>query len=170
MSKTSWQFIAILSISLMVLTICVIVWLGLAFWSNIKAISSSQLVCLAGRSQLDSIAAATMVGRLDVVSFALTMLGVFIAIFAVAGFWMIRRDVLDQVERIAADEARRYVQELYADKDKRDGNKGGKPGVLDYIKGNVERLWRRNEVVKFDPSAVSLEGAVEEKGGSGEKS
>lgn len=154
----------------MALLICCVVGFALVFWSNLQAIRSTQFVCLAGRSQLDSIAAATMIGRLDVVSFALTMLGIFLAVFAVAGFWMIRRDVLDQVERIAANEARSYVQALYAIPEKMDGNKGGKSGILDYIKESVTQIWPKNRGRKFDPSSVSVAGAFEDKGGSDEES
>lgn len=123
MTKLWWQIVAILSVSVSIL-LSAIVGYGLwAFKGNLAAVAEGQGVCLAGARAYDSIAAAMMVGRLDQISFLLTAGGVLLGVFALIGFWMIRREALDEAARVAADTAREVANQFFDGK-----NNSGTPG------------------------------------------
>lgn len=169
MSKGWWQLTAGAMVAVNVGILSALTYFLVAFKSNLDAVAESQYTCLAGRDAFDSIAAAEMVGRLDVASFILTMIGLFLAIFAFVGFWMIRREVVDQAAQIAANEARKVAQTIYANQPPPE-QKGDKPDILSYIKNKFWRFSKPERSVQFDPSSVSTQGAVEETGDSDEKS
>lgn len=169
MSKGWWTTVAAISLALNTVLVCGLIYLIWAYGSNLEAIQESQNVCLVGRRGFDSIAAAQMIGRLDQVTFVLTMGGLLLALFAFIGFWMIRREVIDQAAAIAADEARAVAQELYAQEDKAREQKDDKPDKLSYMIEGVRSLFRRKPDGKFDPSQVSTAGAQEQLEDSDEK-
>lgn len=169
MSKGWWSTVAAISLALNTILVFGLVYVAWAYGSNLDAIQQSQNICFVGREGFDSIAAAQMIGRLDHVTFVLTMGGLLLALFAFIGFWMIRREVIDQAAVIAADEARSVAQEYYAREDKVREQKGDKPDKLSYLIDGVRNLFRRKPVGKFDPTEVSTAGAKEQLGDSDDK-
>lgn len=163
MSLKSWRFIALIALTVSVTLSVSVIWIALAFGSNLRKISEGASVCLAGQRSYDSIAAAQMIGRLDLVSFLLTVGGLLLAVFAFMGFWMIRREALDEAARVAADEARRIAQNYYAAAPAAKTN-GDNFNPSPHIGGASEAQ------SSFDPSKVSIAGAVEETGATDAKS
>jgi len=82
---------------------------------------------------------------------------------------MIRREVLDQATQVAADEARKVAQTIYAENPTLE-QKGDKPDILSYTKDKVWPFSKRKRNIQFDASNVSTQGAVEETGDSDEES
>lgn len=169
MTKGWWAAFAAASLAINALFVGGFIYLLWAYGRNLEAIDQSQFVCLMGREGFDSIASAEMIGRLDHVTFLLSMGGLLFALFAFMGFWMIRREVLDQAEAVAADEARRVSQELYAKQAVGPEQKDDKPDKLSYILGKVWPFKKPPRGRQFDPSKVSTEGAEEQLGDSDEK-
>lgn len=161
MEKGGWQLIALISLAINSVVVALLVYWALAFRSNLGELASNEPVCLAGRARFDSIAAAQMIGRLDLVSMLLTLGGMALAIFAFVGFWVIRREVLDQASKVAAEEARTVAERYYSKDIGRNQAAGDKFSIMDYI-GNRLRPKGRQEPATLDPSAISVAGAIEE--------
>lgn len=62
------------------------------------------------------IAAAQMIGRLDSVSFLLTVGGIFMAIFAIIGWSFVKSEAREIAREVALEEARKIAQNYYATK------------------------------------------------------
>jgi len=169
MSKGWWTAFASVSLGINGLFLGGFIYLLWAYGRNLKAIESSQVMCLAGREDFDSIASAQMIGRLDQVTFLLSMGGLLFALFAFMGFWMIRREVLDTAERVASEAARDVAQSYYAKQAPSTEQKDDKQDKLSYILGRVWPFRKPARDQQFDPSNVSTEGAEEEFGDSDEK-
>ncbi|ROT94774.1 hypothetical protein EB810_06305 [Altererythrobacter sp. FM1] len=168
MTKGWWTAFASVSLAINGLFIGGFVYLLWAYGRNLKAIENSQFMCLADRKGFDSIAAAEMIGRLDQVTFLLSMGGLLFALFAFMGFWMIRREVLDTAERVAGEAAREAAQVYYA-KQPQPEQKDDKQDKLSYILGKVWPFNKPPRGRQFDPAQVSTEGAEEQLGDSDEK-
>lgn len=140
-----------------------VIWIALAYGSNLRKITEGASVCLAGQRSYDSVAAAQMIGRLDLVSFLLTIGGILLAVFAFMGFWMIRREALDEAARVAADEVRRIAQDYFA------ATPSAKTSG-DNLQPSRHTEGTPQTQSSFDPSKVSIAGAVEETGATDAKS
>lgn len=145
------------------LAINLLVSLGLAFglWAysdNLRLIADGQPVCLAGYRSYDSIAAAQAIGRLDLVSFMISVGGLFLAFFAFIGFWMIRREALDEAQRCATDTAAKVAREYFGAENKNGTKRDDKSTVGSHI------VDQSGSAVPLDPSQVSTAGAKEETG------
>lgn len=92
------------------------IYVVLAFKSNIDVISSGAPICLAGMREYDSIAAAQAIGRLDLVSFLLTTGGILLGIFSLIGFWIIRREAMEEARTAALTETRNFLSRFDIDK------------------------------------------------------
>jgi len=106
-SADIWRIIALWSVGASVVLSAGLVYFFFAFRSNLGVILDGAPLCLAKARSFDSIAAAQAVGRLDLVSFLLTMGGLFIAVFSLFGFWIIRREALEEAREAAIEEVRR---------------------------------------------------------------
>lgn len=173
MTLKLWRLLALMAIAACAATSAAVVWVALAYGSNLRKIEQGAQVCLSGERPFDSIAAAQMIGRLDLVSFLLTVGGILLAVFALMGFWMIRREALDEAGRVASDEARRILQ-VYSQG--LDGNENGthidvqKAGTSPMPSATKRERARRKkrdaQTPSFDPTGVSTAGAEEEKPGA----
>lgn len=108
-SRAVWKMIAIVALSAAVLQTIVGIYVVFAFKSNIDVLAESAPVCYAGMADFDSIAAAQAIGRLDLVSFLLTTGGVLLGIFSLIGFWIIRREAMEEARDAAIEEARKFL-------------------------------------------------------------
>jgi hypothetical protein len=169
MKKGWWTALAAGSLAINALFLGGFFYLLWAYGRNLEAIGESQFVCLRGREGFDSIASAEMIGRLDHVTFLLSMGGLLFALFAFMGFWMIRREVLDTAERVASEAAREVAQSYCAKQSPPPEQKGDKPDNLSYILGKVWPFRKPPRDRQFDPAGVSTEGAEEQLGDSDEK-
>ena len=167
MTLKAWRLLAIFAVSACLALTGAVTWVGLAFWQNLQHVREAGTVCLHGDGH-DSVQAAMELGRLDFVSFLLTAGGILLGVFALMGFWMIRREALDEAAKVAADEARRVAQEFYAKQTPQPEQKGDKPDKLSYILGKVWPFNKPPRDRQFDPAQVSTEGAEEQLGDSDE--
>ena len=149
MSKAWWQLLAGVALAINAALVLVITYFGLAYGSNLRKLESVGDVCFP-KTNFDSIRAAQMIGRLDLITFLLTAGGILFALFAFMGFWMIRREALDKAHEVAAEEARRIAQDIY--REEKRTPEGDKRGTESYI----------DKTVPLDVKDVSTEGAVEE--------
>lgn len=168
MSLKAWRLLALLALAACVSLTAAVVWVGLAYGSNLRKITEGAQVCLAGSRAYDSVAAAQMIGRLDLVSFLLTIGGLMLAVFALMGFWMIRREALDKAGRVAREEARRVAQQYAAADSSLDENtrrtyirRASRASVDESKRASVKSQTRQSP--SFDPASVSLTGAVKER-------
>lgn len=162
MTSNVWRLIALLALAACFSLTAAVLWIGLAYGSNLRKIEEGAQVCLAGSRAYDSVAAAQMIGRLDLVSFLLTVGGILLAVFALMGFWMIRREALDEAGRVAREEAR-IVAQKYAslDENERGTYKGNRQGVAaPFDSATVKPEIGQTPI--FDPATVSTAGAVKE--------
>lgn len=67
-----------------------------------------RMVAQAAQS-VDAVHMAAELGRLDLVSVLLATLGIFLAVAAVGGFWVIRGAALHAARETARDESQRYL-------------------------------------------------------------
>lgn len=67
-----------------------------------------------GRVLVDPVNAAGQLGRLDLVSIGLTVLGAVIAVAATLGFWMVRREAVEAAESEARSEVERLCPKAIA--------------------------------------------------------
>lgn len=168
MSFKFWRLLAMLALSACFALTAAVVWVALAYGSNLRKIREGAEVCLAGSRAYDSVAAAQMIGRLDLVSFLLTTGGLLLAVFALMGFWMIRREALDEASRVAGDEARRVAQLYYGLDENGTGtylnvNRAGTNQLpYDILDKRAKQQARDAQAPSFDPSTVSVAGATEE--------
>lgn len=156
-----WRLLALLGISSCFALAAAVVWVALAYGSNLHKIEEGAQVCLAGSRAYDSVAAAQMIGRLDLVSFLLTVGGLLLAVFALMGFWMIRREALDEAGRVARDEARKVAQQYALDENERGTYLRMSRGSRAYPTSATVKTENRQTHI-FDPATVSTAGAVKE--------
>jgi hypothetical protein len=174
MTMKAWRLLALLALAACFSLTAAVVWVALAYGSNLKKISDGAQICLAGSRAYDSVAAAQMIGRLDLVSFLLTVGGLLLAVFALMGFWMIRREALDEASRVAADEARKVAQIYYGLDQNESGtyvdvNRASAESQNSAISSPRSQTLRRDtQEPNFDPSTVSVAGATEERSGAGD--
>jgi hypothetical protein len=161
MTNNAWKLIAIMAVSACLLLGFAVLWVGWAFGENLEHIRSSPDICLHGHAQ-DSVRAAMEFGRLDFISFLLTAGGLLLGVFALIGFWMIRREALDEAARVAAEEARRVSQEFYAKHESQVETRDDNSGLKAYIKGKVASIFSSDQSKSFDPASVSTAGAEEQ--------
>lgn len=154
MTIQAWKLLAILATSACAALTAAVIWVALAYGSNLREITEGAQVCLVGARSYDSVAAAQMIGRLDLVSFLLTVGGLLLAVFALMGFWMIRREALDEASRVAADEARKVAQKFYSGQNENRTTGRDKPDNSSYS----------SDGTPFPITGVSTAGAVEETG------
>lgn len=139
------------------------IYVVLAFKSNIDVISGGAPICVAGMRDFDSIAAAQAIGRLDLVSFLLTTGGILLGIFSLIGFWIIRREAMEEARDAATEQVRRIAQLYGLDENEKrtyieDGaRKRGRAKGLRAVKSAKSQ--------RPNISDVSIEGAVREKPG-----
>jgi hypothetical protein len=88
----------------------------------------------------------------------MTMGGIFLAFFALGGFWMIRREAIDEACKVAAEAARETAQKYYAGENKNGTNGGDNKDKKPYT-SSVQLKTR-------DPNTVSTAGASEAKEGA----
>lgn len=172
MTLKAWRLFALLALAACFSLTAAVTWVALAFGSNLRKISEGAQVCLAGARSYDSIAAAQMIGRLDLVSFLLTVGGLLLAVFALMGFWMIRREALDEASRVAAEEAQKVAQ-IYYGLDRNEygtyldvKRTGGESAKYANAAKRPRTLARDTQKPTFDPSTVSVAGATEERPGA----
>lgn len=158
MSREWLKIILIASVAGNLLLGAGVLWVIIAYGSNLDAISSAGAICYPSGKSFDSIAAAQMIGRLDQVSFLMTIGGIFMAFFAFVGFWMIKREAIDEACKVAADAARETAQKYYGIE-----NKNGTNG--DDIKDQKPYTASRRRKAR-DPNTVSTAGALEAKEGA----
>jgi hypothetical protein len=158
MSREWFKIIAIASVAGNLLLGLGVLWAINAYGSNLDVISSAGAICYPSGKSFDSIAAAQMIGRLDQVSFLMTMGGIFLAFFALGGFWMIRREAIDEACKVAAEAARETAQKYYAGENKNGTNGGDNKDKKPYT--SSAQLKTR------DPNTVSTAGASEAKEGA----
>jgi hypothetical protein len=156
-----WRLIALLAVSGCFALTAAVVWVALAYGSNLREIKAGAQVCLAGSRSYDSVAAAQMIGRLDLVSFLLTAGGLMLAVFALMGFWMIRREALDEAGRVARDEARKIAQE-YALDENQEGTYLSSRRAGPRMRKPARVKTENRQTPNFDPATVSTAGAVKE--------
>jgi len=109
-SREVWKIIAILALASSVIMAAVGIYVVLAFKANIDVVAHGAPICLAGMRDYDSIAAAQAIGRLDLVSFLLTTGGILLGLFSLIGFWIIRREAMEEARDAALEEVRRVMQ------------------------------------------------------------
>jgi hypothetical protein len=107
-----WRLIAILALSSAMILGAVMVYCVWAFKSNLSAIIDGAPVCLKGAATFDSIAAAQAIGRLDLVSFLLTIAGLLLGVFTLFGFWIIRREAREEARETARETAFSEVKRI----------------------------------------------------------
>lgn len=135
-----------------------VLWM-LAFNHNLGVVAQGAPICLADYRKYDSIAAAQMIGRLDLVSFLLTGGGLLFAVFALIGFWAVRRDVMDQAATVATQAASDIAQNYYSKENEKRTNGGDKSIDNDYSQPKPS----------VDVASVSTAGAVEVTGAKDDK-
>lgn len=111
-SRDVWKFIAMAALASSVIMAAVGIYVVLAFKANIDVFSEGAPICLKGMRDYDSIAAAQAIGRLDLVSFLLTTGGVLLGIFSLIGFWIIRREAMEEAREAALSEVRRFLSRV----------------------------------------------------------
>ena len=158
MSREWLKIILIASVAANLLLGTGVLWAINAYGSNLDAISNAGAICYPPGKSFDSIAAAQMIGRLDQVSFLMTIGGIFLAFFAFVGFWMIRREAIDEARIVAADAARDTAQKYYGIENK-NGTNGGDISDQKTYTASGRRKAR-------DPKTVSTAGASEAKEGA----
>ena len=139
-----------------------VLWV-VAFQHNLGVVSDGAPICLTDHRKYDSVAAAQMIGRLDLVTFLLTSGGLLFAVFAFIGFWAVRRDVMDQAATVAAQKAADIAQTYYARENEKRTNGGDNDDGSSYVQGTPGSDGR------FPVESVSTAGAVEEKGAKNDK-
>jgi hypothetical protein len=157
MSKGLWKTLALISLTVSTVVALVLIYGFFAFRDNLHAIVSGGPVCWDAKSRaFDSIAAAQMIGRLDLVTMLLTFGAVGLAVFSFIGWWMIRREARDEAREVAAEEVRKVAQHYFEEQD-RSKPRGGdeKGGQVSYI----------DQTPTFSVKDVNVTGAVEDSGG-----
>lgn len=139
------------------------IYVVLAFKSNIDVISGGAPMCVAGMRDFDSIAAAQAIGRLDLVSFLLTTGGILLGIFSLIGFWIIRREAMEEARDAATEQVRRIAL-LYGLDENGEGTYIG-DGARKQGRANRTRAVKSAKPKRPNISDVSVEGAVREKTG-----
>ena len=152
MSKRWWQTLASFALAINAAVLLAILYFGLSYGSNLRKLQNVGDTCFAVLSEYDSIRAAQLIGRLDLVSFLLTAGGILIALFAFMGFWMIRREALDEAANVAANEAQKVAQRYF--KKGAPSPEGDKTGEESYM----------SKTASLSVEDVSTQGAVEESG------
>lgn len=148
-----WKTLALMSMSISALMALGVGYAVLAYGSNLRKIAAGAPLCWGPNSrEFDGVAAAQMLGRLDLVSFLLTTGAIGLAIFSLMGWWLIRREAKDEAREVAANEARRIAQEYYSGQNKSE-TEHDKTAKESYI----------SDTPKFDVKDVSVAGAEEEK-------
>ena len=65
--------------------------------------------CVPCKQSGDILSYALQLGRLDFISFGLTVLGILLAVFAFTGLWIIRREALEMAKETAQKEVNAYM-------------------------------------------------------------
>lgn len=160
-SKGVWKLIAILALAASSIQAMVGIYVVFAFKSNMDVITASAPICYADMDKFDSIAAAQAIGRLDLVSFLLTTGGILLGAFSLIGFWVIRREAMEEARDAALEEVKRVAQFMGLDEN----------GSGTYISGGAKpskratRKPRQKGATSTRPSDVPTAGAVLEKPG-----
>lgn len=116
------------SLSLLFVTWLTLIWVAYVFGDNLAAIDAAGTVLFSGNSaDFDSIQAAQMMGRLDMVALLLAMLGIIFALAGLFGFWIFRREAIHEARTVAEDVARKTANEFYGSG--RSDKNGGQPGA-----------------------------------------
>ena len=162
-SKDVWKLIAILALAAAIIQACVGVYAVLAFKSNMDIITASAPVCYGSMKNFDSIAAAQAIGRLDLVSFLLTTGGILLGAFSLIGFWVIRREAMEEARDAALEEVKRVLPLMGLDENKNGTYKNDSGVPRPRAK---KQLGSKSSAPKpSDPSRVSTAGAVLEQPG-----
>ncbi|MGE4313961.1 MAG: hypothetical protein AB7E85_06795 [Pseudobdellovibrionaceae bacterium] len=115
MKKDAFRLLAFISIGANVFLGIASFFFIYAYFDNMNSVELSAPFCVGNERDFDSIRAAQMIGRLDIVSLILTTGGIILAISAFFGFWVIRREVIaearEEAGNAARDIANRYFQE-----------------------------------------------------------
>lgn len=103
MLKTIWLLIKILLFAFNFITAIGFVYLFLVrnqlnTPETVRSAQEAILSCEACSFPADVLTYALQLGRLDLIVFALTLLGVVFAVFGFAGFWILRGEVLERVK------------------------------------------------------------------------
>lgn len=103
--------------------------------------STTQMSALLATAKVpaDVLSYALQLGRLDFVSMSLTCLGGAVAIFGLAGFWMVRREAIDESQKATKDFLR---------------SAEGKHQVVQLSKGQVEEFLRGKEGLEIVTSVI----------------
>lgn len=162
-SKDVWKVVAIIALAAAVIQACVGIYVVLAFKSNIDVISSGTPICLAGMRDYDSIAAAQAIGRLDLVSFLLTTGGVLLGVFSLIGFWIIRREAMEEAREAALSEAQKFLSRFDVEGNGKgtyiEDGRAPSQNAINAKRGKIAAL----NIPKFEE--VSTVGAVREEPG-----
>lgn len=162
-SKGVWKFIAISALSVASVQAFAAIYVVLAFKSNISVISENAPMCFGGMADFDSIAAAQAIGRLDLVSFLLTTGGILLGAFSLIGFWVIRREAMEEARDAALEEVKKILPLLGLDENKKGTYNTG--GPVPAKRATRKSRAKEKAPTLPDPAAVSLDGAVLEKPG-----
>jgi len=105
-----WRALALMSLACSLVVAAGVSYIAFAFKQNLTTIMEGAPVCLGNFRSYDSIAAAQSIGRLDAISFLLTVGGLLMGVFALLGFWIIRREARDEAREAAGEEVRHIAQ------------------------------------------------------------
>jgi uncharacterized protein YneF (UPF0154 family) len=91
------------------ITVTPIIYLMIALYDNYRSFGS--IYDIYRKENFDSIAAANAIGRLDIVSMVLAFLGIIVAIVALGGFWLVRREAKEAAAEVAREVAPAIVRD-----------------------------------------------------------
>lgn len=133
----TWRYLAAVMCALQGLTLIFLLYYGWAFADNLRALKDAGGICFPfGSTGDESIKAAYMFGRLDVLTLFFAFVGILLAFFALIGFGIFRREVIAQAREVVADlvpdEVRDNVGRLYPQGGRSDGGNLFTPADVPY--------------------------------------
>lgn len=106
----AWRIIVFVSVTLNVISTLGILYGIYAFQDSLYLFKHSRIETLA---DFDTVAAAAMVGRLDIVSLLLAFVGILVAIVGIGGVWYSRREAVgaaqSEAQTVVPDEVQKYM-------------------------------------------------------------
>lgn len=106
-SSPGWRYSKAIGVAALVLNLAAINYFAWSYYDNLSAVSRLGRLCpTIGSNDFDSIRAAQAIGRLDVVTLLFGVVAIILAIAALLGFQIFRREALDEARDAAEREAR----------------------------------------------------------------
>lgn len=123
---SGWRYVAVTMCVLQAITAGFLVYFGWAYADNLSALKEAGDFCWpAGSAEDDSIRAAQMFGRLDVLTLVFALVAVTLGVFALVGFGVFRREVIGQARDVVAELVPDEVRRVYADNYKQPTSREG---------------------------------------------